>query len=92
VGDDHAPDSELVARSLRGEVEEGPGDVAGAVAEEEDGLSGVNRSVGAGGLGAGIGKLTIRNNLLRMPRRVRRAHAQHHHKRRIVRPGQVVRH
>jgi hypothetical protein len=34
VRDDHAPDPELVARGLRGEVEEGAGDVSGAVAEE----------------------------------------------------------
>ncbi len=31
--DDHAPDAELVARLLRGEVEEWPYDVAGAVPE-----------------------------------------------------------
>ena len=37
VRDDHAPDPEFVARGLRGEVEEGAGDVAGAVAEEEAG-------------------------------------------------------
>lgn len=50
---DHAPDAELVAWRLRGEVEEGTRDVAGAVAEEKDGWEGVLVFVWWGGGGEG---------------------------------------
>lgn len=55
MADDHTPDPELVTRGLGGDVEEGPDDVAGAVAEEEEGIGDDFFGV-AGGVGGGEGE------------------------------------